>query len=68
MKTGKSIKNEQSRDTGNIGYTRHMMKKNKTKSTTQKSKKISKTDPTKNRDEQLYWHPRFCTYVFKKDG
>ena len=34
----------------------------------QKTKKMSKTDHTKNRDEQLYWHHRYCTYVFKKDG
>ena len=31
----KAIKNEQFRDTGNIGYTRHRMKTNKTKKTTQ---------------------------------
>jgi len=42
-KTEGTIKNEQSRDTGNIGNTRHRSKTNKT----QKSKKISNTDPTK---------------------
>jgi hypothetical protein len=38
--------NEQSRDTGNIGHTRHTTKKNKTQkhSTTQKAKKMSNTD------------------------
>jgi hypothetical protein len=36
-----AIKNGQSRETGNIGYTRYRTKKNKTKNTTQKTKKIS---------------------------
>jgi len=31
-----AIKNEQSRETGNIGYTRHKTKTNKTKAATQK--------------------------------
>ena len=35
-------------DTGNIGYTRHMTKTNKLKNTTQKTKKMSIMDPTKN--------------------
>jgi hypothetical protein len=39
------IKNGQSRDTGNIGYTRHMTKTNKTKNTTHKTKELSNTDP-----------------------
>jgi hypothetical protein len=47
-KTKGAIKNGQSRDTDNIGYTRHRTKTNKTKSTTQKTKKMSNTDPTKN--------------------
>jgi len=34
-KTEVAIKNWQSRETGNIGYTRHKTKTNKTKSTTQ---------------------------------
>jgi hypothetical protein len=42
------INNEQSRNTGYIGYTRHMTKIYKTKNTTQKIKKIKNTDPTKN--------------------
>jgi len=44
-----TIKNEQYRETGVIGYTRHRTKTNKTKHTTQKTKKMSNTDPTKNR-------------------
>ena len=36
-----AIKNGQSRDTGNIGYTRHRTKTNKTKSTTQKTKRLA---------------------------
>jgi hypothetical protein len=46
-KTKGAIKNEQSRDTGNIGYTRHMTKTNKTKNITQKTKKMNNTYPTK---------------------
>ena len=42
------IRNGQSRETGNIGYTRHRTKTNKTKNTTQKTRKMSNTDPTKN--------------------
>ena len=42
------IKNEQSKVTGNIGYTRHSMKTNKRKKKTQKAKKMGNTDPTKN--------------------
>jgi hypothetical protein len=44
-----AIKNGQSRDTGNIRCTRHSTKKNKTKNTTQKAKKMSNTDPPKIR-------------------
>jgi hypothetical protein len=40
-----SIKNEQSRDTGNIGHNTQN-KTNKTKNTTQKTSKVSNTDPT----------------------
>ena len=45
-KTEGAIKNGQSRsrDTGNIGYTRHKTKTN----TTQKTKQMSNTDPTNN--------------------
>jgi hypothetical protein len=42
------MKNGQSRQTGNIGYTRHKKKTNKTKNTTQKTRKLSNTNPTKN--------------------
>jgi hypothetical protein len=47
-KTKGEIKNEQSKVTGNIGYTTHSMKTNKRKNTTQKAKKMGNTDPTKN--------------------
>ena len=43
-KTEGAIKNGQSRDTGNIGYTTHRMKTNKAKNTTQKTKNMSNTD------------------------
>ena len=36
--------------TGKIGYTIHRAKTNKAKNTTQKTKKLSNTDPTKNRE------------------
>jgi hypothetical protein len=39
-----AIKNGQSRDTGNIGYTKHRTKTNKTKNTPQKNKAASNTD------------------------
>ena len=42
------IKNGQSRETGNIGYTRRRQKKTQ-KTQHRKLKKISHTDPTKNR-------------------
>ena len=45
-KTERAIKNEQYRDTSNIGYTRHMKKK-KTK-TPEKSKEMGNKDLTKN--------------------
>ena len=45
-----AIRNGQPRDTGNIGYTRHRTKTNKTKNTTQKPTKMRNTDPTKNRE------------------
>jgi len=44
-KTEGAIKNRQSSDTGNIGYTRHMMKTNKT----HKTEKMNITDLNKNR-------------------
>jgi hypothetical protein len=37
----------QSRDTGNIGYTRHRKKRNKTKYTTQKTRTMNNKDLTK---------------------
>ena len=40
---------EISRDSGNIGHTRHRTKTNKTQITTKKSKKMSNPDSTKNR-------------------
>ena len=40
-KTEGAIKNGQSRETGNIGYTRHRKRTNKTQNTTQKIKKMS---------------------------
>jgi len=42
------IKNGQSRDTGNVGYTRHRTKTNKKKNKkTQKTKKMSNNDSIK---------------------
>jgi Sec-independent protein translocase protein TatA len=43
-----AIKNGQSRETANIGYTRQRMKTNTTNNTTQKTKMMSNTDPIKN--------------------
>jgi hypothetical protein len=43
-KTEGATKNGQSRETGNIGYTRHRPKTNKTKYITQKTKKMSNMD------------------------
>jgi hypothetical protein len=50
-KTEGAITNEQSRDTDNIGHTRHKKKTNKTQNhnTTQKNNKMSNTNPTKHR-------------------
>ena len=48
-KTEGAIKNGQSRDTDNIGYTRHRTKTKKTQKKTQKTKNMSNMDPTKNR-------------------
>jgi len=44
------IKNGQSRDPSNIGYTRHRTKTNKAKNTTQTTKMMSNTDSTKNQE------------------
>jgi hypothetical protein len=48
-----TIKNQQSRDTVNIGHRKHRMKINKAQkhNTTQKTKKKSNTDPTKTGGE-----------------
>jgi hypothetical protein len=48
-KTEGAIKNAKSRDTGNIGYTRHRTKTNKADNTTQEIKKMRNTDTTKYR-------------------
>jgi len=45
-KPKRAIKNGQSRDTGNIGYTRYRTETNKEKKTTQTTKKMSNTDAT----------------------
>ena len=42
------IRHGQSRETVNTGHIRHRMKTNNNKNTTQKTKKMSNTDPTKN--------------------
>jgi hypothetical protein len=42
-----AIKNRQPRDIGNIGHKRHGTKTNKAQNTTQKTKRMSNTDPTK---------------------
>jgi hypothetical protein len=44
-----AMKNGQSRETVNTGHIRHRLKTNNNKNTTQKTKKISNTDLTKNR-------------------
>jgi hypothetical protein len=51
------IKNGQSRDPSNIGYTRHRTKTNKAKNTAQTTKMMSNTDSTKNQE---------CTQVLAK--
>jgi hypothetical protein len=38
-------------ETDNTGFTRHRTKTNNRKNTTQKTKKMSNTDPSKNGDE-----------------
>ena len=43
------IRHGQSRETVNTGHIRHRMKTNNNKNTTQKTKKMSNTDLTKNR-------------------
>ena len=48
-KTEGVMKNGKFRDTGNIGYTRHRRKTNKTNNTTQKRKMMRNTDTTKYR-------------------
>ena len=56
MKNGQSretvntghIRHGQSRETVNTGHIRHRMKTNNNKNTTQKTKKMSNMDPTKN--------------------
>ena len=56
MKNGQSretvntghIRHGQSRETVNTGHIRHRMKTNNNKNTTQKTKKMSNTDLTKN--------------------
>jgi len=46
-KTEGSIKNGQSRETGNTMYTRHRTRTSKPKTTTHKTKPMSNMDPTK---------------------
>ena len=46
-KTEGAIKNEQFRDICNTGHTRHRMKTNKTNNPTQKTKKVTQTQPKK---------------------
>ena len=43
------IKNQQSRDIGNIRYIRLRTKTNKSKNTTHKTKKVHNMDPTKKK-------------------
>jgi hypothetical protein len=50
-KTEGVIKNGQSRHTSNIVYTKHRMKTNEIRDTTQKSKKMSNTDLPKTGGE-----------------
>jgi hypothetical protein len=47
-KADEVIKKGQSRDTGNVGNTRHRTKTNKTKNPTQKTKKMSNKDKGHN--------------------
>jgi hypothetical protein len=48
-KTEGAIKNGQSRETGNIGYTRYGTRTSKTKTQHRKPKKMNNMDPTENR-------------------
>jgi hypothetical protein len=48
-KTKRAMENAKSRDTGNIGYTRHMTKTNKANNTTYEIKKMRNTGLTKYR-------------------
>ena len=48
-KTEGAIKNGQSRETGNIGFTRHKTKTKKAIKTKQTTKNLSNMIPTKNR-------------------
>ena len=63
----RTIKNGQSRETGNIGHTRHRMKTNKKNVTQHKKEKVSNTDPhqkhnTENKkDEQHLPHQKHNT-------
>jgi len=51
-KTERQIKNGQSRDTDSFRYTGHRTKTNKTIITTQITKKVSNTQPTKNHNTE----------------
>jgi len=67
------MKNGQSRETCNIGYTRHITKTSKSKNTTQKAKKMSNTHPTeirvrthvlvKGKQSLLIIHPTSSSYI-----
>ena len=46
----REITNGQSRETGNFGHRRHITKRNTTNNITQKTKKMSITNPTKNQE------------------
>ena len=61
-----AIKNWQSRETGNIVYTIHRKKTNTTKNTTQKTKKNSNMDSTRNRCLQT-WNIFFFEYSWYFD-
>jgi hypothetical protein len=54
----KKIKNGQSRETGNIGYTRHKTKTNKTKNKTQDEDKQNKIHNTTQKHVQYQWLKR----------
>ena len=59
-----TIKNGQTRDTGNIVYTRHRTKTNKTRNTTQKTTKISNTDPSETGVNPVACEGQGCFLVF----